>query len=104
MSGLLEGDGSVSFYIRKLKNGVFVANVNEKVKEEAIKIAKKLREDGVSCQVDLMNRSLTKELEYVNSLGIPYTDIVGSKELKENKVMLRDMKEKIINLKNVCFY
>lgn len=82
------------FDLPKTKIKVFIANVNENVKKEAIKIAKKLRKDGISCQVDLMNRSLTKQLEFADSLRIPYVIIIGPEELKKNKVKLRDMKLK----------
>jgi histidyl-tRNA synthetase len=78
----------------KTRVKVFVANVKENVKKEAIKIAKKLRKNGISCQVDLMNRSLTKQLEFADSLRIPYVIIIGPEELKKNKVKLRDMKLK----------
>jgi histidyl-tRNA synthetase len=78
----------------KTKVKVFVANVNENVKKEAIKIAKKLRKEGINCQTDLMKRSLTKQLEFADSLGIPYVIIIGPEELKKNKVKLRDMKLK----------
>ena len=39
-----------------------------------------------------MERGPSKNLEYANSLGIPYVVFVGKKELEENKVKLRDMK------------
>jgi len=78
----------------KTKVKVFVANVNEKIKKEAIKIAQKLRKKSISCQTDLMNRSLTKQLEFADSLGIPYVIIVGEKELKKKKLKLKDMRRK----------
>jgi histidyl-tRNA synthetase len=82
------------FEPKKTKVKVFVANVNEKVKEETIKISQKLREKGISCQTDLMNRSLTKQLEYCDALGIPFVLIVGEREIKEKKFKLRDMQKK----------
>jgi len=82
------------FDLPKTNVKVFVANVNEEVKNDTIRIAQELRKNGISCQVDLMNRSLKKQLELANNLGIPYVVIVGPKELKGKKVMLRDMKKK----------
>lgn len=81
------------FDFPKTKVKVFIANVNEDVKKETIKIAKKLRKDGISCQVDLMNRNLSKQLEFVDNLGIPYVVIVGPKELKKKSVVVRDMRK-----------
>lgn len=82
------------FNLPKTKTKVFVANVNEKVKKEAIKIAQDLRRDGIECQVDLMGRNLTRQLEYADSLDIPFVIIIGPKELKEMKVKVRDMEKK----------
>jgi histidyl-tRNA synthetase len=72
---------------------VFVANVDEKVKKGVEKIAQKLRREGIPCQTDLMSRSLTKQLEFINSLGIPYCLIVGERELKKKKFKLKDMRK-----------
>jgi len=82
------------FDLPETKVKVFVANVDEKVKSESIKIAQKLRKEGISCQTDIMNRSLKKQLEFADNLKIPYSIIVGGKEVKTNKFKLRDMKER----------
>lgn len=79
----------------KTKVKVFIANANEEVKNETIKLAQKLRAKDMSCQVDLMNRNLTKQLEYADSLGIPFCLIVGKKEIETKKFKLRDMKKKV---------
>jgi histidyl-tRNA synthetase len=82
------------FEAKKTETKVFVANVDEKLKIETIKIAKQLRDKGVSCQTDLMSRNLSKQLQYADSLGIPYVIVVGEKELKEKKFKLKDMMKK----------
>ena len=82
------------FKLEKTKTKVFVAAVDDKVRENAREIAKRLRGEGIGCQVDLMKRSLSKQLEYADALGIPYVLIVGQKELKSKKFKLRDMKKK----------
>jgi len=51
-----------------------------------------------------MERGPSKNLEYANSLGIPYVIFVGKKELQENKVKLRDMqtgKEELVGIREV---
>jgi histidyl-tRNA synthetase len=57
----------------------------------AIKIAEELRAGGWKADIDLENRKLKKNLEYVDALKIPFVAIVGEDELKQNKVMWRDM-------------
>lgn len=73
---------------------VFVANVDDKVKNEAIKIAQKLRKAGIPCQTDLIGRTLTKQLEYADNAGIPHVLIVGKRELEKSMVRLKDMEKK----------
>lgn len=70
---------------------VVVAPVNESVRPQAWSIAKKLRKDSVKVDLDLMNRKLSKILEYASNINARYAAIVGPKELEENKVTLRDM-------------
>lgn len=72
---------------------VFVANVGETIKD-AINIASKLRKRGISTQTDLMDRDLTKQLEYADSSAIPYVVIVGEEELRKKKFKLKDMIKK----------
>ena len=83
------------FDFPRTKIKVFVANVNEEVKDDTIKITQELRKNGIPCQSNLMNRGLTKQLEFADSLGIPYVIIIGPKELRKKVVKLRDMKKKI---------
>jgi len=82
------------FDLPKTEVKVFLANVNEEVKPDTIKIAQKLRERGVNCQVDLMDRKLTKQLELADNLEIPFVIIVGPKELKKKIVKVKNMKKK----------
>ncbi len=58
---------------------------------EALKIAQKLREKGINTEIDLLGRSISKNLEYANSLNIPFVIFAGEQELKQGKVKLRDM-------------
>jgi histidyl-tRNA synthetase len=71
-----------------------VANVDESMKGKTIEIAEKMRKEGISVQTDLMKRSLTKQLEYADSVGIPFVVIVGKAEVSKKKFKLRDMKKK----------
>jgi len=68
-----------------VKAKVFVAEVNQK--ERALRIAEKLRDEGINTEVNLMERSLGKQLEYADKRGIRCVVIVGKRE----KVTVRDM-------------
>jgi histidyl-tRNA synthetase len=73
---------------------VFVAAVNDEVRQHTLSIAAKLRDARIASDVDVKHKSLAKQLEYANSLGIPYALIVGPQELKSGQVKLRDMKKR----------
>jgi len=72
---------------------VFVAAVNDEVRQGALAIANELRGLRIPSDVDLKRRSLVKQLEYADSLGIPYTLIVGPQEIEAGRFKLRDMRK-----------
>lgn len=55
-------------------------------------LAEKFRDAGVKTEIDLMGRGPSKNLQYANSLGIPYVLFVGTDEIKKKKYKLKDMK------------
>jgi histidyl-tRNA synthetase len=73
---------------------VFVAAVNDDVRQEALSIASRLRDARIPSDVDVKGKSLAKQLEYADSQGIPYALIVGPQEVKSGKFNLRDMKKR----------
>lgn len=62
-----------------------------KTEKEAAKLASKLRKQGINTDLDLMEKSISKNLSYCNKMKIPYVIILGEKELKEKTVTLKDM-------------
>jgi len=72
-------------------NVVLVVSTSFDIYKEALKVAEELRNNGIPTQCDVMRRKLSTTLEHADRLGIPYTVIVGPRELKEGKVVLRDM-------------
>jgi histidyl-tRNA synthetase len=73
------------------KTKVFVAVADGELMENAIFVAQKLRAAGINCQVELMGRSLGKQLEYADRLKIPFAVIVGVQELRKGKYTVREM-------------
>jgi len=73
---------------------VFVAAVKDEVRQQALSIAAKLRDLRIPSDVDVKGKSLARQLEYANSLGIPYALIIGPQEVKSGRLKLRDMKKR----------
>ncbi|MBI2574629.1 histidine--tRNA ligase [Candidatus Woesearchaeota archaeon] len=63
-----------------------------KAPKEAARVAQQLRKAGINTAVEMLDRGISKSLDYANSQGIPYAVFVGEQELKQGKVKLRDMR------------
>ncbi|MEM3754453.1 MAG: histidine--tRNA ligase, partial [Candidatus Bathyarchaeia archaeon] len=70
---------------------VFLAAVDENSRKKLWRIVNELRNEGISVDFDLKRRTLKKQMEYVNSLGIRYVVIIGPKEIEKGTIRLRDM-------------
>ncbi len=72
-----------------------------KILDKSLKIANKLRNEGINVDIDLMDRSISKNLNYANKLEIPFVIFIGEDELIQNKLKLRNMKtgkEKLLTI------
>ncbi len=74
---------------RKTVADVFVIPI--KTIPQCISIASELRRNGVRTALDLMGRSISKNLEYAAKQGIKYVAIVGPKEAEKKKLTLRNL-------------
>jgi histidyl-tRNA synthetase len=67
----------------------------------AVNAATMLRARGIYAEMNVKDRSISKQLEYANSLKIKYAVIIGNAEKADNKVRLRDMvngNEEMLNI------
>ena len=58
----------------------------------AIRIATKLRNQGIKTEIYLNNKKLKAKFKYADKLEIPYVIIIGEDEIQNNVVKLKDMK------------
>lgn len=59
--------------------------------QQCLQLAEKLRKAGINTEVDINNKSASKNLDYANYYKIPYVIIIGEDELKKQKFKLKDM-------------
>jgi histidyl-tRNA synthetase len=86
---------------KKTNSKIFVAAVKPEFYKDAMATASGFRRAGIPCETDLNKRNLRKQLDYANSLAIPFAAIVGERETAEKKVTLRDMssgKEELLSM------
>jgi histidyl-tRNA synthetase len=65
--------------------------IKEEQKGEALKIAQMLRDAGVEVEFEVMGRKMAKALEDADKRKVDYAIIVGERELKEGKVVVKDL-------------
>ncbi len=79
---------------RSEENRVLVVAVENSLLGHAFKISNMLREKGIVVELETMGRSVSKALSDADRRGITHAVIVGSKEIQENMVALRFMRER----------
>lgn len=60
--------------------------------KKATEVIEEIRNNNINADIDLMDRGISKNLDYANTLGIPYVIFIGEDEIKKKKFKLRDMK------------
>jgi len=72
--------------------------------KESLIIATTLREAGLNVDIDMMDKGVSKNLDYANTQKIPYVAFIGESELEAQKIKLKDMhsgKEELLDLNTV---
>jgi histidyl-tRNA synthetase len=73
---------------------VMVIFIGEELKSEALRIASMLRTAGVSAELEVMGRAVTRALQDADRRGIKQAVILGPKEMEKGEVILRDMEKR----------
>ncbi len=97
--GVAQGIDRIVLALKKQKvspetgkeKSVVVISVKEESMGKALELSDVLRKSGLSVEVAVMGRSVSRALADANRRGVAYAVIVGPKELKEKKVALKDM-------------
>lgn len=71
---------------------VLVCYLNEKFQMNALNLAQELRRQGIGTELDLMDRNISKNLEYANKAGIELVALIGEKEAEKNSFTVKNMK------------
>jgi histidyl-tRNA synthetase len=86
------------------KRRVMVIPIGEEMRAKAIGLSLMLRNVNIPVEVGVMGRTVSKALSDADRRNVTHAIIVGAEELKEEKVVLRDMKrgvQKTIEVKNL---
>ena len=70
----------------------YFAGMDGASRDRAFMLAEKLRGEGASCEVDLMDRSLKAQFKYADKIGARFVVVIGESELKEGAAEVKEMK------------
>jgi len=73
---------------------VFIAPIKRPMLRYAISFQSKLVQEGVSCEVDLMDRNLKRLLQQADEKNAKFTVIVGERDIAKEEVSIRNMSTK----------
>lgn len=77
--------------MKKISNiDVYIIPMNNNI--TALKIANQLRQNDIKVEIEMNNLKLKKALSNANETQIPLVIILGENELKENKLIIKDMR------------
>jgi len=72
---------------------LFIAALGKEAQDFAFVLCNRLRMKGALAETDYGARSLKSQMKRSDKLGCRYTLILGERELRERKALLRDMKD-----------
>jgi histidyl-tRNA synthetase len=72
-------------------NRIMIIPVKDGLRGEALKLAGRLRENGISVEVEVMGRKMGKALEDADRRGFSFVLIVGEKELREGTIVVKNL-------------
>ncbi len=93
---LLENTGVEIPEDNKVK--IYIASMGEKESNKAFEIANKIRQKGMSCEIDHMNRGVKSQFKYADKIGAEYVAVIGSNELELGEVKVKKMADGSENL------
>jgi histidyl-tRNA synthetase len=83
---------------------VLVIPFNLEMKPKVFEVSSMLREAGISVEIEVMERGVSKALSDADRRGFAYAVLIGPEEAKTDKVVLKDLKkreQKTVEIKNL---
>ena len=71
---------------------ILVIPVGAKLVGNALKVASLIRSRGISAEVEVSGKSISSALSYADKKNVPFTLIIGPKEVNAGSIIFRDMK------------
>ncbi|MEP7146222.1 MAG: histidine--tRNA ligase [bacterium] len=90
------------------KISLYIVTIGNDSKVCSLKLINELRDSGIRCETDFLNRSVKSQMKEANRLNAEYVVVMGDDELKNKSVKLRKMSDssetEIPNFENLKVY
>ena len=70
---------------------LYLVTSGEDARKLALVVTNKLRERGVQCEMDLLNRSIKSQMKEANKIKSKYVAVIGEDEIKTGEVKIKRM-------------
>lgn len=74
------------------RSAVYLLGMDAQSRKKAYLLATQLRAENISCEVDLMERSVKAQFKYADKLGARFTVVIGESECTAGAAEVKDMK------------
>ena len=72
-------------------DGVFIVYMDKPLKKDAFSIMHQLRKKGITADMDLSDKSFKAQMRKANKYAWKYVAIIGEDEIKDKKILLKEM-------------
>ncbi len=79
---------------------LYVAPMNEKYCDKAMKFATELRRKGISCLTDIIGKSLKAQMKYADKIGAENAVVVGEDETIKDEYVIKNLRTKECKIVN----
>jgi len=90
---IMEIENSGGYFPEREKPLIYIAALSDdKAKETAVALVRKLRDENIYAETDNMERSLKSQMKYADKKGAEFVCIIGGNEVAEKKAILKNMR------------
>ena len=90
---IMAAENCGGFFPEEKKPLIYIAALpDNKVRETAVYLVRKLRENNIYAETDNMERSLKSQMKYADKIGSEFVYVLGDKEISEQKAILKNMR------------
>ena len=99
---ILESDKYI--FPEKEKIKIYIVTMGQETRSFALKLISDLRNSGIKCETDFLNRSVKSQMREANKQNAEYVIVLGEEEMRSNSGMLKRMSdgyEESVNLNDL---